>query len=114
MRLIWDELNLVLDALFEMRIRADQESRATIGALGVKVIGELRALWPTLCSGAERNPTGTEIYLTQDEKRLALEALEKAREKMAPEQAEAIGALALKLSEGMQTAGQDHNQGGKE
>ena len=114
MRLTWDELTLALDALIEARIREGQESRATIGALGVKVIGALRALWPTLCNGAERNQTGADMALTQDETRLALDALEKAREKMAPEQAEAIEALALKLSEGMQTGGRKNRTEGKE
>lgn len=81
MRLTWDELALAFDALFEMRIRADQESRATIGALGVKVNGELRTLWATLCSGAEHNQTRAEMDLTRDEMHTLVLALMNYKER---------------------------------
>lgn len=45
LELTHDELALAMDALFEMKYREkDPERRAAIGALGVKVIEELRGV----------------------------------------------------------------------
>ena len=80
MQTTWDELGLFYDALWDEMKGKDPKHRAAIGALGVKVIAELRKQWAALCAGTEQ-PGGEGMDLTRDEMHTLVLALTHYKER---------------------------------